>query len=241
MTRGNPLRREDITRVLTFLAPSDSPTNFRRVPIMSRRLLLVFLTVLWLSTISVGLAHVWSYEKAPGVAAFPPVSWPKESSIPHPSSRDTLIMLAHPKCPCTRAGIEELSKLMTNCQGRLDAYVLFLKPANSSPDWNQTDLWRSAANIPGVRALVDEDGIEAARFGAATSGQVVLYDQSGKLLFRGGITESRGHIGDNAGRSAIESLVNQGSADLDRTSVFGCPLFDSNSECRKPSHATASN
>jgi hypothetical protein len=114
-------------------------------------------------------------------------------------------------------------------------------PQDAPADWHDTDLLDSATRIPGVKALVDEDGIEAARFGAATSGQVVLYDQDARLLFRGGITQSRGHVGANAGSDAIESLVNKGAADRDDSLVFGCPLFDPNSECRKPGHASANN
>ena len=75
------------------------------------------------------------------------------------------------------------------------------------------------------------------RFGAHVSGQVMVYDKEGKLVFQGGITESRGQMGDNAGRSAIEAQVNRGSSDRDRTLVFGCPLFDAD-ECRTPDHGT---
>src|SRR5712691_5642885 len=67
---------------------------------------------------------------------------------------------------------------------------------------------------------------------APTSGQTVLYDSQGRLLFSGGITGSRGHSGDNAGRSSIVSLVNAGVADQKETIVFGCPLFNPNSKCR---------
>jgi len=73
--------------------------------------------------------------------------------------------------------------------------------------------------------LRDDDGLEATRFGVITSGQTVLYDPSGALLFSGGITGARGHAGDNAGRASLVSLLNQGKTDLSSTSVFGCPLF----------------
>jgi hypothetical protein len=118
----------------------------------------------------------------------------------------------------------------------LTASVLFLKPKGSSEDWERTDLWQSAASIPGVNVLVDEDGAEARRFNSSTSGQTILYDAEGRLLFSGGITGSRGHSGDNAGRSAVVSLVNAGAADRAETFVFGCPLFDKDSECRESKH-----
>jgi hypothetical protein len=140
-------------------------------------------------------------------------------------------MLSHPHCPCTRASIEELNRLMAQTQGRVIAYVLFLKPTGSSTDWEKTDLWQSAARIPGVKVLVDDNGSEAHRFHAMTSGQTALYDIDGHLLFSGGITRARGHSGDNAGRSAIVSLLNTGDSDQTETPVFGCPLYGNGSEC----------
>jgi len=119
---------------------------------------------------------------------------------------------------------------MAQVQGRVTAYVLFVKPPGSAENWEKTDLWQSAANIPGVSVVVD-DGAEALRFHAVTSGQTALYDVAGRLLFSGGITGSRGHAGDNAGRSAIVSLLNTGEAEQTETSVFGCDLYGSHSEC----------
>ncbi|MDP9291775.1 MAG: hypothetical protein M3O82_05370 [Verrucomicrobiota bacterium] len=115
---------------------------------------------------------------------------------------------------------------MTQCEGKLDASVVFWKPENATAEWEQTELRREAAAVPGVHLLSDEDGREARRFGAQTSGHTLLYDGSGHLLFSGGITGSRGHAGDNAGRSAIVSLVNSGSADRNSTFVFGCSLLN---------------
>jgi hypothetical protein len=200
----------------------------------SKRARLVLLTsiTLWLLVIGIGLSFLWGYENTPGVAAEPPREWPVDSQIRRDSNRATLIMLAHPHCPCTRASIGELASLMAHSQGRLTAYVLFLKPNGFSEDWEKTALWQNAASIPGVEAVVDNDGTEARRFHAHTSGQTLLYDADGRLLFSGGITASRGHSGDNAGRSAIASLVSTGAAERDETFVFGCPLFD-NSECRE--------
>jgi hypothetical protein len=197
-----------------------------------RKFRLILLASVWVLVVGVGLLVLWNYENSPGVAAEPPPRWPAESRIQRATDRATLVMLVHPHCPCTRASIGELASLMAHTQGRLTAYVLFLKPEGFSEDWEKTDLWQSAASIPGVNAIVDDGGIEARRFHAATSGQTILYEKDGHLLFSGGITGSRGHSGDNAGRSAIVSLVNAGSAGQAETFVFGCPLFDANSECR---------
>ena len=136
----------------------------------------------------------------------------------------TLVMLAHPHCPCTRASVGELAEVMARVQGRADAFVLFSKPASSGDDWDDTGLRRSAAAIAGVTVLSDADGAEARRFGAETSGHTLLFAADGRLLFSGGITQSRGHAGDNAGASAIVSLVHNEGAERAETFVFGCAL-----------------
>ena len=183
--------------------------------------------------VGVGLSFLWPYENSQGAAAAPPSHWPDASRIKPAPGRATLVMLNHPQCPCSRASIEELDKLMAHCQSRVDAYVVLMRPIGFSDAWVKTDLWRNASKIPGVSVLVDQDGIEAKRFQAVTSGQVILYGADGRLLFSGGITGSRGHVGDNAGEAAIESLINTGSAEADHSSVFGCPMFNPESECRK--------
>lgn len=204
---------------------------------MRNRLVLALMLLVWLSVVAGGMTAVWSYNHRPSKAASAPVQWPNRSQLQRFPAY-TLVMLAHPKCPCTRATLEELSKLMAHTQGRLQTYVLFVKPEGSSPDWTYTDLWYSASAIPGVTVITDVEGHEATRFGAYVSGQALLYDSAGALVFHGGITASRGQVGDNPGRSAIQTQVNEGISERNQTLVFGCPLFDPDSECRKPNHAT---
>jgi hypothetical protein len=123
-----------------------------------------------------------------------------------------------------------LAVLMAQAPVRPQTYVLFLKPAQVSSDWEKSPLWHSAAAIPNVTAVRDDDGLEARRFGAATSGQSLLYDVNGRLLFSGGITGSRGHAGDNAGRTAILALLHHDTAAHDSAFVFGCSLFASDNQ-----------
>jgi hypothetical protein len=115
---------------------------------------------------------------------------------------------------------------MTRASGRLSAHVLFVKPEGTEADFETTDLWNSAARIPGVTVHADERGQEAARLGAKTSGQVVLYGKDARLLFAGGITAARGHRGDNAGLDRIVSLLTRGRAERAASAVFGCSLFE---------------
>jgi hypothetical protein len=188
----------------------------------------------WLALIGPGLWILWSYQNTPGAPATAPRQWPAQSRIKPIGGQATLVMLIHPQCPCTRATLDELDRLMARTHNHLSCYLVFMKPEGFSDDWVKTDLWRHALNIPGVSALFDQGGGEAKLFGAATSGQALLYGADGNLLFSGGLTASRGHAGDNAGEDAIESLVNNGSANSDNSPVFGCPLFNPDSECNSP-------
>lgn len=203
---------------------------------LKRRLgwfILPALTVLWLCLVGIGMSAMWKYQVTPGEVTKSPLHWPADSQIECNTNRATLVMFAHPHCPCTRASINELALIMTHCSEKLDAQVLFLKPTKFPENWEQTDLWLSAEEIPGVNVFSDEDGTEAMKFHAKTSGYSLLFDANGQLLFRGGITGSRGHSGDNAGRSAIESILMNGVAETNQTLAFGCPLLGSKDTCDK--------
>jgi hypothetical protein len=219
-----------------FKSPSATETEASCPPRSRRGLFILTSITLWLLVVGIGLAVLMGYENTPGTGARALATWPADSRIQRVPGRATLVMLVHPHCPCSRASIGELALLMAQSQGRLSANVLFLKPPGFSDDWEKTDLWQSAEGIPGVKATIDYDGVEARRFHASTSGQTVLYDAEGHLLFSGGITIARGHAGDNAGRSAIVALLNEKVTEQTETPVFGCPLFDDNSDCRKPNH-----
>jgi hypothetical protein len=188
-------------------------------------LLLVF-AVAWLLAISGGMGILYAHQAASGDPAEAPRNWPSESRVARDPLRHTLVMLAHPRCPCTRASIDELAMLMSRLSGRLSARVVFIKPNASDAQWESSSLVASAARIPGVTVIVDEGGREATRFGSRTSGQVLLYGVGGELEFAGGITPARAHMGDNAGFDRVVSLVTRSGSDQRASKVFGCALFD---------------
>ena len=184
-----------------------------------------------MAAVCAGLGFLLNYVNRPGVPGTPPGRWPASSHLERATSRATLVMLVHPGCPCSRASIEELDRVMARCQGLVSAHILFFKPREFPAAWVRTDLWRSAAAIPGVHVEEDDDGVEAGLFGAATSGQVVLYDAKGSLLFTGGITVARGHSGDNEGEGAIVALLTgKAGGSPAPTPVFGCSLRDQAAE-----------
>ena len=183
--------------------------------------------VAWLLLVSAGFVGLWKYKSTPGAAgAVTPARWPSQATVARSPQRATLLLFAHPRCACTRATLAELARLLSRFHERIDATVLFWTPVDAPADWDRTDLWTSAARIPGVTVTRDLDGREASRFAVETSGGAVLYDASGRLLFKGGITPARGHEGDSFGQERIAALLTTGAADRADAPVFGCALED---------------
>ena len=178
----------------------------------------------WLLTIGTGLAMLWAYAETPGPPATASATWPAAASLPRDSSGQVLVLFLHPQCPCSRATIGELARLLASTHPPLTTYALFYRPADAVAGWERTDLWDSAAAIPGVHVMSDERGAQARVFGALVSGQTMLYDATGSLLFSGGITGARGHEGDNPSRTALTSMLAGQLANTIHAPVFGCYL-----------------
>ena len=197
------------------------------MPQPTRRILATALfAIIWIAAVAFGGRILFQYENRPGrVGALPP-EWPS-AYIERATDRPTLVMLAHPHCPCTAASVGQLAQVMARLQGKVAAYVLFVRPKEAGSDWEETNLRRSAEAIPGVKVVFDPDGVEAGRFGAETSGHTLLFGADGHLLFSGGLTAARGHAGDNAGERALLALLNNQTPAQTRTLVFGCSLTNS--------------
>lgn len=188
--------------------------------------------LLWLGLAVWGTLAMMSEANKPGQAGAPPAKWPSQSSIANASKRPALIMFVNPHCSCSTASIGELSLLLDECKGRVNAHVFFFEPSGGATNASQSDLWRQAEAIPGLALAFDSEGREAKLFGAETSGQVVFYNADGRLRFQGGITASRGCLGTNAGWDSLEGLICRKSSLLTQTPVFGCPLFAGNLAAR---------
>jgi hypothetical protein len=168
------------------------------------------------------MAWMVRFESSPGAPAHAPASWPAQAGVAR--GRDyTLVMSAHPRCPCTRASLDELAIVMAASGKRMTARVLFFVPEDAPPGWWETDLWRTAGSIPNVTPVLDRGGTLQRVFGAETSGSVAVYDAAGRLQFNGGLTAARGQRGENPGRLSLISLIESGEA-ARMTPVFGCPL-----------------
>lgn len=180
--------------------------------------------LLWVGGSAFGFRTLLDYSLTPGLRADTLPSWPEQSAITASAHVPTLVLFLHPKCPCSRASVEEFDRIMAQTGGKVRAFAVFAQPKGWSAKETQSALWKRVSRIPGVQLVLDPDGKEADRFGVLTSGHVLAYDTRGRKVFTGGITPSRGHEGDNAGAESVVRFVRDGKTDFPETRVYGCSL-----------------
>src|SRR5260370_37321468 len=117
--------------------------------------LIWLVTVVWLASGMTGLVFLGRYSYTPSNASEPAVPWPRGTPIRPGGAGFTLVMLVHPQCPCSAAGMEELARVTAVAQGHLETHVIFLRPEGFAQGWEQTALWRTASAIPGVLIWTD--------------------------------------------------------------------------------------
>jgi hypothetical protein len=203
----------------------------RRVSASMRRTAVI--AVLGFSAIStlIGMWALIAFEQTPGAVSAAPGRWPVSSAVKRVSGRPEIVVFVHPFCSCTDATIAELAHLSVREKPGAAApviTVLFYRPRSSA--WAPNGLWNKARDLEFAQVAWDDDGVEARRFGARTSGYVLLYNSSGSLLFRGGVTGSRGHRGDNYGLDELVASLDSQRPAPALSRVFGCALGGWNEE-----------
>ncbi|MBI1312696.1 hypothetical protein GC176_15495 [bacterium] len=183
---------------------------------------------IWGVLVAAAIVALTAYSMTPGDVQVPVKAG--VAGIPVSSSDFTLVMAVHPRCPCTRASVEELARLLARWHHRVNTRVLMFLPGDPQcekyveSEWAQTDLWKSVVRLPGAALQLDPDGKLAAQIGCRTSGSVVLYDRDGEVRFWGGITAGRGHSGGNPGSDLIHGIVSGELSAAESAPVFGCSL-----------------
>jgi hypothetical protein len=185
----------------------------------------------WILMISAGLLLLEAHSVRPGDRGSPTGHWPVDTPLRLNKSRLNLLIFLHPRCPCSRASLVELARIMSRCRGRVSAKAVVFRPDPMTEEWSRSELGieHALTDLPNVPFCYDSGGVEARRFGVLTSGHVLLFDESGRRIFDGGITPSRGHEGENRGSDDVVALVldTDGRHDLSSrpaTPVFGCPI-----------------
>lgn len=214
--------RRGASRASRFVVGGAESVGTKAVSLFVPNRAYVTAIVAWPFVVAAAFGVLVASKSASGPPSAAPHEWPAASSVQRTAGRWTLVMNAHPRCACTRASIRELERLMARIHRRADAVVVFAGgvPAGAG------DLHAAARAIPGVRVVDDVGNKEAKRFGAATSGAVLLYDPAGQLVFQGGLTLARGHEGDSAGAAAIRARVLRNETNgATESNVFGCALI----------------
>ncbi|MBL8787996.1 MAG: RedB protein [Deltaproteobacteria bacterium] len=179
----------------------------------------------WLAFLGGGFALLASYSTTAGARGTTPTEWPQESALPHDPGAPAIVLFLHPRCPCSRATLTELEEILAKTQERRpEVVVVFAAPREVGPAFVEGELWSRVRAMPGVRPWVDVGEVEAHRFGAETSGHLVVYGPDLALRFSGGITPTRGHVGPNPGERAVVAALDASDGGAVAASVFGCPL-----------------
>ncbi|TWU49775.1 thioredoxin domain-containing protein [Rubripirellula reticaptiva] len=189
-----------------------------------------FLLVLWCLATGAGFVAIERYAHTPAQLNHQIDRWPASSHLQTAHGKPTLVMFAHPHCPCTRASMNELSRILSQCEGQVTASVVFLEFESIDKPVKQSGLWRQAMAIPHLHVAVDHQQIISRLFQARSSGETFLFQANGNLSYHGGITLSRGHEGDNTGHDAIVSILTKGTSHRSMGPVYGCSLSSPRTE-----------
>ena len=184
---------------------------------------------LWLIVCLIGSYFAMTYEFRGGAMGTTPLSWPSESHLAREPRVNTVVAFLHPRCPCSRATVAQLLRTLAAHPGSSLLVPVFVpaEPAAAGP-WMESDTVRMIrAALPQAVIVADRGGTEAERFGALTSGTILVYDARGQRIFQGGITDRRGGEGDNPGLRQLARTLS-GAHKLgkqDTSPVFGCPII----------------
>lgn len=183
----------------------------------------------WATAVLAGMIWLQQYSLTEGKSGSVP-SLKSFTRLPTDPGKANLLIFIHPQCPCTRASLRELERLMTRAGDRLAVLSIVYTPSNPPAQWIDHSIQEQLRVIPGIQVVKDIDGVLAREFGAYTSGWTILYNRDGQCLYSGGITPQRGHEGDNPGSQAILHYLEHPNAPATQGRVFGCPIRENGSE-----------
>lgn len=171
----------------------------------------------WIVLVLLGLTGLSVYSHTPSQERLLEGHW-NESLLGIQRDGSTLIYLIHPECPCTLASNFELQRILQKNYPTLNIITLIRSKDTTITSPISGDL------------VFDTDGDISRSLGIQTSGHVILYDSTGKAVYSGGVTPSRGHRGSNYGSHSLTQLLNsknenQNSSDsLITFFTYGCKL-----------------
>lgn len=85
-------------------------------------------------------------------------------------------------------------------------------------------MWTAATRIANVQVKVDVGGERSRKVGALTSGHLIICNSTGRLLFSGGITASRGMEEACRAEELADQVIHGKVTTPVTTPVYGCVL-----------------
>lgn len=112
----------------------------------------------WLALLGAGFGKLFIYANTPGESSRPASGrWPAETRLTRDPKTATLVVFAHPRCPCSVATVGELERLMPHIREKVKTIVAFYQPKERSRAWVEAGLWKKAESIPDTEVVADED------------------------------------------------------------------------------------
>lgn len=182
----------------------------------------------WIALAGGGMYFGWRHDATPGVAA-KATDWPAGATFARDERRPTIVMFVHPACPCTKASLSELRTVLLQKPDSAKFVAVIVGADGLEREMSSGPNVALARSIEGSVLIFDQEARETARFGAATSGQTYAFSSDGALLFRGGLTSSRGHLGPSQGLESLENILINGRVTWNKTPVYGCALWSGGS------------
>ncbi|CAD73292.1 MAG TPA: RedB [Rhodopirellula baltica] len=175
----------------------------------------------------VGMTQLVSYSSQPGdVGQSVPMLLPHSlSSVQsfEDANQTTVLVFYHPHCPCTRATIRCMERMIASFTSQPTIIAYAFVPSGETDHWIESETTDKLRSFGNVSIVADHNAKACRQFDVATSGHVLVYNDS-KLSFSGGITPSRGHEGNCDSGVAFLHSVNGESEDRREWPVFGCAI-----------------
>jgi hypothetical protein len=184
-----------------------------------QQIMAAFVCAIWLFGIIHFSVEMMAFDSTPGARAAAPAQWPAKSALLPAAGRTVLLMFVHPECNCSNASLEQLALLENMLDGQLRAYVVLWHGRGMAASGKRREWLRVAPVID------DLDGREAKLFGAKTSGQTMIYNEQGRLIFSGGLTVLRGEGGgEKILQGVVRAIKESGHSAVERP-AFGCSIL----------------
>ena len=131
----------------------DQPTSGRRQWL--RSLLPLLLGGIWCALLAYGGASLWRHTWTPGSVGDAPSDWPVASRIPRATDAYTMLLFAHPQCPCVRTSLDELARVVGEHPENVRPVVVIYHPTRQGAEWSN-EFQREVADQAPSALIVDD-------------------------------------------------------------------------------------